>query len=114
MSDRHNFAAITLDPITSEAQSPVNGAGNAELPKLSNGNYAKYYHFFAHSGTETNTIFISLHEATGTNGAAAGGFALPVRGKADVIVNAHGFSHYGFDDVGAGDSILQVTPLADF
>ena len=110
-----NFPVITIGTDTSLVQA-VATAGNVAIPNTEGGSGPKYLHIKAY-GPSTATLDDQITvtpDVAANNGAFATGFLLfPSRGD-EIILNVHGYTHIGFDEVGAATSSIKLTPLEDY
>lgn len=108
-----NFPVISIGSETASQQLLVAAPGNIAIPTMKNGSLPKFLHCSAHTGASSNVITVSP-ETAATDGDNTTGFPLAVLGNNSVILNVHGFSFIGFDEIGDGTSTLQLYPLEDF
>jgi hypothetical protein len=109
-----NFPVISIGEQTGTREATVGAAGKIAIPTMESGTKPKFLYCVAIGGTSTNIITISPTQDT--NGAEATGLALTPANPVGVILNVHGFTHIGFDEVTGGDGTtdLYLYPLEDF
>jgi hypothetical protein len=108
-----NFHVISIGTDQGDQELTISAPGWIAIPTMSSGIAPKFLHISIHSGTVTNVITVTP-DIDENNGSNLTGFALCQNGFAAVILNVHGFSHIGFDEIGDGTSGLQLYPLEDF
>jgi hypothetical protein len=107
-----NFPVISIGDKTGTVELNVAAAGKIAIPTMENGALPKFVHVVLMGATGQ---LVAVCPTVDANGAAATGLPLSTDNPEGIILNVHGFSHIGFEDIaGAGTSDLYLYPLEDF
>lgn len=110
-----NFPVITLGTDTGVVEA-VAAAGNVAIPNTQGGGGPKYLHIKAYgpsTATADEQITVTPDIAA-NNGAFATGYLLYPHLGDEVILNVHGCTHIGYDEVGDASCSIKLTPLEDY
>ena len=106
-----NFPVVTIADLEGKFVSPADATPAATtIPTMQSGVAPKFVHIAVQLGTPFDYVVIT--PSYGGNGDATLGLPL-VTGNDGINLNVQGFSHIGYEAVGAGMR-LYIYPLEDF